>query len=104
MSTTQINVKVKTKVKTQAQKVADEFGFSLSSLINAYLQDLVRTKTVNFSLLDESRPTKYALDALEASDRNIKAGRVSPGFDTAEEAIAWLKNPNRKYANEIIRP
>ena len=32
---------------------------------------------------------------------DYKKGRVSPTFDNAKEAVAWLENPRRKYANQI---
>lgn len=48
-----INIKTDSKVKQEAQKVASELGFSLSGLINGYLRQLISTKSVNFSLMDE---------------------------------------------------
>ena len=52
MNTAVINIKVDPKVKTQAQAIAEKLGFSLSSLINAYLREVIRKKAVNFSLND----------------------------------------------------
>ncbi len=98
MNTAVINIKTNPTVKTKAQAVAKELGFSLSSLVNAYLKHLVKTKTVYFSASEE--PTPYLLEALKKSKEDIKAGRVSPGFSSAEDAIAWLDDPNRKYQNE----
>jgi len=80
--------------------VAKDLGLSLSSLIDAYLRQLIRTKTVTFSASREE-PTEYLLDALEESKKDIEAGRVSPTFDNAKDATAWLDNPRRKYANQI---
>lgn len=99
MNTAVINIKTNPTVKTKAQEIAKELGFSLSSLVNAYLKQLIKTKTVYFSALEEE-PTEYLLRALKESQEDIKADRVSPAFDNAEDAIAWLNNPNRKYQNE----
>ena len=74
MNTAVINIKTDPLLKTKAQKVASELGFSLSSLINAYLKQLVQTKTVSFSL--EEKPSKYLLKSLKESEEDIKAGRV----------------------------
>ncbi|OIP87517.1 hypothetical protein CO009_03625 [Candidatus Shapirobacteria bacterium CG_4_8_14_3_um_filter_35_11] len=87
-----ITLKTDYDLKTKAMKLADELGFSLSSLINAYLKSFLRTKTVNFSTLDESRPTKFMIDSLKESKADIKAGRVSPAFSDAKSAIEWLHN------------
>lgn len=91
MSTAVINIKTDPKVKKQAQKVASELGFSLSALINGYLRHLTKTKTVHFSL-NREEPSAYLLQALEESEADRKAGRVSPSFSSAQEAIAWLED------------
>lgn len=88
MNTAVVNVKVNPVVKIQAQKVAEELGLSLSSLINAFLRQLVKTKTVTFSAVSEE-PTEYLLRALRESKEDIKAGRVV-SFDNAGKAIAYL--------------
>lgn len=95
-----INIKTEPVTKRRAQKVAQDLGLSLSGLINAYLKQLARTKTVTFSAVDEE-PTEYLLRALEESRDDVKAGRVSPSFTNAKEAVTWLNNPRRKYAREI---
>ncbi len=100
MNTAVINIKTEPKLKVQAQKVARELGFSLSSLINGYLKTLVKTKTVFFSARGEE-PTEYLLQALKESNEDIKAGRVSPKFDNAHDAIKWLHSKKRSYENQI---
>jgi addiction module RelB/DinJ family antitoxin len=97
MNTAVINIKTNPEVKAKAQKVAEELGFSLSSLINGYLRHLVKTRTAHFTTSEE--PTEYLIQALKESEKDIKAGRVSPSFDNADDAVKWLNNPNAKYAN-----
>ena len=87
MNISLITVKTPTQVKERAQEVAKELGFSLSSLVNAYLRQLVKTKTVHFSLPEE--PTQYLLDCLNESKKDIKAGRVI-SFEKPEEAVSYL--------------
>lgn len=50
MQTVVINFKTEPVVKKRAQAVARELGFSLSSLLNAFLRQLIRDKTVNFEI------------------------------------------------------
>ena len=88
MNTTVINIKTDSKVKAQAQKVASELGFSLSALINGYLNQLVKTKTVHFSALEET-PSEYMIQALRESEEDRKAGRYK-SFDSADQALAYL--------------
>lgn len=91
-----INIKTEPLVKRRAKRLADNLGLSLSGLINAYLKQLLRTKTVTFSASAEE-PTEYLLQMLKESREDIKAGRVSPFFHDAKEATRWLDSPHRKY-------
>jgi len=98
-STAVINIRTDTKIKSEAQKITKELGLSLSAVINAYLRQLVRTKTVSFGLGEE--PTDYLLQALRESKKDIKKGFVSPAFDNTKEALKWLKDPKAEYANQL---
>ncbi|MBI3385106.1 type II toxin-antitoxin system RelB/DinJ family antitoxin [Candidatus Gottesmanbacteria bacterium] len=93
MSSTVINVRIERNLKSQAQILANDLGFSVSSLINAFLKQLVRTKSVHFKL---EEPTAYLLKALKESRKNIKTGKISPSFKNADNAIKWLNEPNKK--------
>ena len=88
MNTAVIITKTEPQVKVKAQKVAKDLGLSLSSLINAWLRQLIKTKTVVFSAADEE-PTQYLLDALRESREDIKAGRVV-SFNTADDTISYI--------------
>ena len=91
MNTATIFIKTEPKIKTEAQKTADELGFSLSSILNAFLRQFVKTKTVHFSLqgLDEI-PNARTRAILKQAEEDLKTGNTSPRFDTAKEAIDWL--------------
>lgn len=99
MNTAVINIKVEPTIKKKAQKVVEELGLSLSGVINGYLRHLVKTKTVHFSLNEQ--PSEYMIKSLEEAGEDIKAGRVSPTFNNAKDAISWLRNPKAKYANQL---
>ena len=84
-----MNIKVNRHIKAKAQEVAEELGFNLSSLVNAYLRQLIKTKTVNFSTVDEE-PTENLLEMLEQSKNDKSKKKVSPVFSDAKRAVAWL--------------
>lgn len=88
MNTAVVNIKVNPTVKKQAQHVARELGFSLSSLINAYLKQLVKTKAITFSVAREE-PTDYLLKALKESREDIKKGRVI-SFKKGQDALKYI--------------
>jgi len=98
MNTAIVNVKVDPLLKSQAQQVVEELGLSLSGFINASLKQLVRTREVSFDLKEE--PNEYMIKALAKSAEDIKAGRVSPVFDNADDAIDYLRKMTEK---EILK-
>ena len=100
MNTAVINLKVEPRLKAQAQRVAGELGLSLGAIIKGYLKQLIRTKTVTFSSASEI-PNEYLIKILKESEADRKAGRTSAAFDKVGDAMAWLKNPKRKYENQI---
>ena len=87
MNTAVINVKVSPGLKAEAQSIAEELGFSLSSLVNACLKQVVRTKTVTFSASEI--PSDYLAKALKESAKDIKAGRVV-SFKSEDEVLGYL--------------
>ncbi len=90
MDTAVINIRVDPNVKTQFQKVADELGLGVSSLLNALMRQVIRTKRVELEVRPEI-PNAYMIKMLKESEEDIKNGRVSPSFDNADEAVAWLE-------------
>lgn len=93
MNTAVINVKTEPQLKAKAQKVAEELGFSLSAIIKAYLKQLIKTKTVSFSVSEE--PSEYLIQALKEAEEDRKKGKGSPTFDNAKDAIKWLKKQEK---------
>ena len=100
MNTAVITIKTDRGVKTKAQEIVEDLGLSLSAVINGYLRQLIRTKTIIFSAAEEI-PNAYMRKALKESEADIKAGRVSPHFTNAKDAIAWLNQKRPKYGNSL---
>ncbi len=90
MSTTAIYIKTEQKTKKQAQKVAKELGLTLSSVVNGFLKQFIKTKTVTFSAYDEI-PNKRTRILLKQAEKNLKERKHSPIFNTGEDAVAWLE-------------
>lgn len=99
MNTDVITIRTDPGLKTSAQRLARELGFTLSSLVTAYLKQFVRTKTVSFSHSEE--PSEYLVHAIQEAERERKEGWVSPTFDRADDAIAWLRSKRKTYARHL---
>ena len=88
---TVINIKADKEVKKKAQRVARQLGLPLSTIINGYLKQFIRTKEVHFFVEGELKPSvKRRLDRIAKEAREGK--NLSPVFHTAEEMDAYLKS------------
>ncbi len=89
MAKTTINIKADREVKKKAQKVARNLGMPLSTIINAYLNQFIRTKEVHFYLEGELKPSvKKRLDRLQKEA--LEGKNLSPTFSSAGEASKYL--------------
>ncbi len=92
MNTAVIITKTDPVVKKRAQEVAKEIGVSLSSLINAYLRQIIKTKTVTFSARPQEEPSEYLIKTIKQAEKNYKEGKASPVFTNAKDAIKYLED------------
>ena len=91
MAKTTINIKADKDVKEKAQRVARDLGMPLSTVINAYLNQFIRTKEVHFYLEGQLRPSvKKRLDRLQKEV--IRGKNLSPTFHSADEATGYLNS------------
>lgn len=84
-----LNVKVNPQTKEKAKEVAENMGFSLSALVNAFLTQLVKTKSVEFHV--DEVPTEFVRKILKQAQKNREQGKGSPIFDNADDAVEYLK-------------
>ena len=88
MNTTTIHVKIDTKTKIEAKSVAEEFGLTLTALVNALLKQIARTKQLYLSA-EKEEPTEYFKQLMREADEDVKAGRVI-SFKNPEEEFRYL--------------
>lgn len=100
MNTETINIKIDRKTKQAAQRVAKGLGFSLSSIVKAYLRQLIHNEKIAFALpVLERELSGWAVQQLEESLADVKAGRVT-SFHSIDEALEHLdKKIRRNEAN-----
>ncbi len=86
---TLVSVKIDTDIKNKAKKVAQELGLSLSTLVNAQLRDLVRTRSVSFSAAP--RMTPYLEEVTRQAEEDYHKGiNVSRPLKTVGEISDYL--------------
>lgn len=89
MKTSALSIKIDPKVKKEAQKVADELGFSLSAIINASLKHLARSKTVSYSILE---PTPLLKNAIKSARADRARGKSIGPFKSSREMMKSLSS------------
>jgi addiction module RelB/DinJ family antitoxin len=88
---TQINLKVDKKTKLEAQKLAKKLGLSLSSIVNASLNQFIARREVHFSV--EPKMTPYLEAIIAEVEEDIKnSTNISQAFNNSHDAIAYLKS------------
>ena len=89
MAKTLISIKADREVKRNAQKLAQELGFSLSDVVNASLRNFIRTREVRISSIPHMTLELERL--LGVVEKDIKTRKnMSPAFSSAEEANEYL--------------
>ena len=86
---TMINIKADKEVKESAQEVARELGMPLSTVINAFLKDFIRSRSIAFSATPQMTP--YLEEVLGVVEKDIKKGKkLSPVLFTSEDVSDYL--------------
>ena len=100
MKTAVVNFKTTPEVKKKATERARKTGVPLSFLLNQRLNEIANGQklTVDF---EAEEPSEMLKKELKQAEKNSKEGWVSPAFDNADDAIAWLNDPNAKYERDL---
>ncbi len=88
MNTSVVNIKTDPKVKNKAKEIASELGLTLSGVINGYLKQFIRTKTVYFTL-NEDNPSDYLLSSIKEAKKD-KKNKKTYKFKNTKEALNFL--------------
>jgi len=87
MKTSALSIKIDPKVKYEAQKIADQLGFSLSAIVNASLKNMVRSKTISYSLLE---PTPLLKNAINSARKDRARGKSIGPFYSSKDIMKSL--------------
>jgi addiction module RelB/DinJ family antitoxin len=83
-----INIKADKEVKEQAQLIAARLGLPLSTIVNSFLKQFIRTEEVTFSTARTMTPELESL--LTEIEEDRKHNRNFSGPFTYEEAVEHL--------------
>lgn len=88
MNNAVIQIRTDQELKESAQKVAEELGFSLSSLIKAFLKNVTRTKAVTFSTGEV--PSAWLIEQMAQVQKDLQVGDYHK-FNSETESLEFLK-------------
>lgn len=86
---TVISVKIDKDTKEAAQAVAKSMGLNLSTLVNAYLRQVVVTRRVELFAPEKMTPELEKMIGKVEAD--IKKNGTGPSFNSAKDFISSLK-------------
>lgn len=88
---TLLSIKTDVEVKRGVKKIAEELGLPLSTIINAYLKQLLRERRIDFAL--PLVPNKKTTNVLRRAHGDYQKGKnISPAFENAEKMDAYLNS------------
>ena len=88
MNTAVINIRTDKAVKAQFKKIAEELGLGVSSLLNALMRQVIKTKRVELDLSPEI-PSPYMVKCLRKSEKEYEDSDYI-SFDDPKKALKFL--------------
>ncbi|HIW75810.1 MULTISPECIES: type II toxin-antitoxin system RelB/DinJ family antitoxin [Gordonibacter] len=88
MAMASVTVRVDESIKEEAARIAESFGFDLSSVTRAFYRQMVRERAIPLNITTPL-PNEESLRAIEEADRIIAEGK--PGYKTVEELMEALE-------------
>lgn len=86
-----INIKTETSLKREAQRLAEDLGLSLSTVVNYFLKQFIAERKITFT--DYPIPNKATQALLRQIEEDIKTNRNMVGpFESVEDVIVSLKS------------
>lgn len=87
MTASSVTIRVDSEVKEDAAKVAEYFGFDLSSVTRAFYKQMIREHRIPLNLSDPE-PNKESLESIREADAIIAAG--GSGYESVDEMFAAM--------------
>ena len=82
MAASSVTIRVDSETKKEAARVAEYFGFDLSSVTRAFYLQMVRENRIPLNLSDPE-PNEESLESIRQADEIIASG--GHGYKSAEE-------------------
>ncbi len=88
-----INVNVNNEVKKEATEIFNDLGISMSTAINMFLSQVVRTKSIPFEL-KSPKPSRKLRKALKEADDIISGKKKAKVYHDVDEMFKDILDEN----------
>ena len=89
MATTSMNIRMDSEVKRKAQQVFAELGLDVTTAVNLFLRQVIRTQSIPFELKAEI-PNEETLEAIEEV-RELQASPDKKYYSSFAELLEEIK-------------
>lgn len=87
MAASSVTIRVDSETKEAAARIAEYFGFDLSSVTRAFYKQMIRENRIPLNLSDPE-PNEESLESIREADAILAAGK--PGYKSADEMFAAM--------------
>ena len=87
MAASSVTIRVDSDIKEGASRIAEYFGFDLSSVTRAFYKQMIRENRIPLNLTDPE-PNADSMESIREADAIIAVG--GPGYKSAEEMFAAM--------------
>ena len=87
MASSSVTIRVDSDVKEGAARIAEHFGFDLSSVTRAFYKQMIRENRIPLNLSDPE-PNAESLESIREADALIADG--GPGYSSAADMFAAM--------------
>ena len=89
MAASSVTIRIDSDIKEGASRIAEHFGFDLSSVTRAFYKQIVRERRIPISL-EDPQPNAESLESIREADEIIAKG-VSR-FDSLDEMLDEMRS------------
>ncbi len=84
MASVNLNVKLDSNIKKEAEKVLGDLGLNMSSAVNCFLRQVIRTQALPFSLSLQVGESKFSVGGEVTPDKDEEAPKAAEEAPAAE--------------------
>ena len=86
MAASSVTIRVDSDVKEGASRIAEHFGFDLSSVTRAFYMQMIRENRIPLNLYDPE-PNDESLEAIRETEEIVRRGGTDRSFSSARELL-----------------